>query len=668
MPEQKESTIDAVTPIVKGAGELAIQKDAKQKDIWYISDLHFDVLDLENVQEEDHISKLQKARLREKNFLDFVSKRKKEKIFILAGDFWENFNYTIDFFKKLEQLEIESYLVLGNHDYWNGGKYTYEEIEQKVIRETKNNLFAHFLYTGTIFHYGGFAIIGDTGFTNFEYCTDEIRDAKTGQLIKHKRIAKREFFLDNDLDKEVPDISMVKSWDINSIRKRHGNWIDFANRVFEANDHTIVVTHFPMSFNPPVPIDPAESEKAFSTWWTSETNLKISDKNWYIFGHTHKPWEYHNGTVLARQSGYKRKSTFSNITDDWFGKLHFYSDGSELSSPTNTLAKFQNFSVVKDPKKEASLVKKIQRNGYRRAGNADNKRVISDYINNPSRYIKNVKRNIKNESKVINGYVDDRAYSINQNRKAVEDSLKILEEGYEQSSPFEFFTALIVSGYAYSNMISFLDYMRPVNGYDVARYAMLFITLEYYSEKVDLNNIESVRRSNKKKSYVTIGNVALWLPSINGYELPLENYLPFQDTFNGYLMENRSEKRLELEYSSPTSSEIISTELQSDNYIEQYYIDQKIKRKQEKQEFIKKQNEREKLKKEIILKAEQLNSENTNHEIIHIMYGLNTIGFKGFKSIYQESTDFTDYKEKMEEYYIEDVLEEIIVESVKYLV
>lgn len=666
MSRQRRSTIYSDTPIFEGASELAIQKETKQKDIWYISDLHFDVLDLDDVLEEGkYNSKLQKARLREKNFLDFVSKLKKEKVFILAGDFWENFNYTIDFFKKLEQLEIESYFVLGNHDYWNDGKYTYEEIEQKVIQKTKNNMFAHFLCTRTIFHYGGFAIIGDTGFTNFEYNTDEIRDAKTGQLIKHKHTAIREDFFHNDLDKEVPDISMVKSWNINNIRKRHKDWIDFANSIIETNTHTIVVTHFPMSFNPPEPIDIPESEKAFSTWWNCETNLKISDKNWYIFGHTHKPWEYHNGTVLAQQSGYKRKSTFSEINDDWFGKLHFYLDGSELSSPTYTLAKFQNFSVVKDPQKEASLIKEIQRNGYRRAGNSENKRVISEYINTPSMYIKNVRRNIKKESKIVNGYLDNKAYLINQNIKAVEDSLEILEKGYEQSNLFDFFTALIVTGYAYSNMISFLDYMRPVNSYDVARYAMLFVTLEYYSGKVDLNNIESVRRSNKKNSYVTIGNVPLWLPSVNGYELSLENYLPFQDTFNAILAENRSEERLKLEYSPPTSVEMFSTDVQSDNYIEQYYIDKIIKREKQEKEFVIKKNELKKLKKEIILKAEQLKSENTNSEIIRSMYGLNTIGFRGFKSLYQESTDFTEYKEKMEEYAIEDVLEEIIV-SLEY--
>lgn len=103
---------EKIEPIISATSNF---KETKLKDIWYISDLHFDGLDL--VENITHDKALQKAKEREKNFLEFVSKRKNEKLFILAGDFWDNFNHTVNFFKKLEELEIESFFVLGNHDY-----------------------------------------------------------------------------------------------------------------------------------------------------------------------------------------------------------------------------------------------------------------------------------------------------------------------------------------------------------------------------------------------------------------------------------------------------------------------------------------------------------------------------------------------------------------------
>lgn len=541
-------------------------------------------------------------------------------------------------------------------------------------------MYAHFLHTGAIFHYCGFTIIGDTGFTNFEYHVDGIRYAKTGRLVKQKHIAKKEHFMKED--NGIPDISQIKSWDINDIRKKHKDWIDFANLVIETNDHTIVVTHFPMSFDPPKPFNPPKSKKAFSTWWTSNANLKITDENWYIFGHTYKPWEYHNGTVLARQSGYKRKSTFYEIHDDWFGKLHFYSGGSELSSPSHALAKFQDFNIVRDPKKEVSLVNQIRKIGYKRIGIAENKKVISAYMNNPSRFIQDVRKKIKKKSKMVNGYVDDKAYSINQNRKAVTASLKILENGYDQNNPFEFITALIVSGYAYSNMISFLDSMRPVNGYDVARYAMFFVTLQYYSEEIDLNEIESVRRSNENNSYITIANVNLWLPKVNDYELPIENILPFQDEFNLYLMENDSEKPLELKDSSPN---LITSEQRGENYIEQEQRARYIRERAEQEPMeaaekrvaflenkTQKRLKRDKLKPVMIENAKKIDSSSSRHEIVHAMYGLNEVGASGYLHLFNrhvysaeynryiaQPVDFEDFERKMEKYEIAGILENV---------
>ena len=53
-----------------------------------------------------------------KFFIDLLYSNREGNIFVLAGDFFDDFFETLDFMQILEKAQITSFVVLGNHDYW----------------------------------------------------------------------------------------------------------------------------------------------------------------------------------------------------------------------------------------------------------------------------------------------------------------------------------------------------------------------------------------------------------------------------------------------------------------------------------------------------------------------------------------------------------------------
>lgn len=151
------------------------------------------------------------------------------------------------------------------------------------------------------------------------------------------------------------------------------------------------------------------------------------------------------------------------------------------------------------------------------------------------------------------GYSDILGPHLYSAKLALEASIPILESGYK-NNPFEFFTALIVSGYAFNDCSHLLWKMRPLSTYDIIRLSMVLLTINEFPE-ISINNIQSINSYQGKKNSVDIGNVPIKIPVINGYRLPIETFLPLAYNINKQLLgENiASQKKLEYETSQRKS-------------------------------------------------------------------------------------------------------------------
>lgn len=496
------------------------------------------------------------------HFLNLLNENKDNSIFILAGDFFNDLTQTLNFFSQLEEKKITVFTVLGNHDFWsyNSEKKSIQESIKIAKNATRDFKYCHLLTTGEKVTLNDLSFIGDSGFTNFEF-----------------HILEDEFLLDNkrftfnanitDLQGNINDINQIKGFNINKIRKLNKEWVSFTKkqiRTINDSEKLFIISHWPMNQIATKPLD---------TWWKSHSNLPLitsyqdslignwkNEKYWLIRGHTHK--DEHFGNSIAVHAGYQNTRWFENLSIEQFGKLVPTETLYGLISIENSLKKFTDFSLVEISEEQRisnvadQSIKTIQFQGYRRAGNAENKEVLKAFISDPKKYINKIKREIK---KIGNEFVGNCGYSdilgphLYSAKLALEASIPILESGYK-NNPFEFFTALIVSGYAFNDCSHLLWKMRPLSTYDIIRLSMVLLTINEFPE-ISINNIQSINSYQGKKNSVDIGNVPIKIPVINGYRLPIETFLPLAYNINKQLLgENiASQKKLEYETSQRKS-------------------------------------------------------------------------------------------------------------------
>ncbi|MFT8411828.1 MAG: hypothetical protein ABF743_06715 [Schleiferilactobacillus perolens] len=109
-----------------------------------------------------------------------------------------------------------------------------------------------------------------------------------------------------------------------------------------------------------------------------------------------------------------------------------------------------------------------------------------------------------------------------------------MKKGY-QNNIFDFYTALIIAGYAYNSKIDYLEEMRPLDIYDIVRLYMLLFTYDYFKDKVNIHDNPSIRGSRKTKSVLMVGEFPIKLPNIGGHEVPVVALDGLQKTINQIL-------------------------------------------------------------------------------------------------------------------------------------
>ncbi|EGF47478.1 hypothetical protein AAULR_24526, partial [Lacticaseibacillus rhamnosus MTCC 5462] len=108
-----------------------------------------------------------------------------------------------------------------------------------------------------------------------------------------------------------------------------------------------------------------------------------------------------------------------------------------------------------------------------------------------------LKKKVGSKTRPLNGLLDVDAAIMNNIHDDVLDALKVLKAGY-QGNVFDFYTALIIAGYAYSDRLRDLPEMRPVDIYDVTREYMELFTLQYFSKEIDIHAETTTRASMRK--------------------------------------------------------------------------------------------------------------------------------------------------------------------------
>lgn len=451
--------------------------------IVFISDLHFD-----HAQGK---SKPSDADKRQEEFIDYVKGHFADCILCLAGDFFDSYEKTLSFIKKLEKNRIVGFFVLGNHDYWNDGTKSHDDIIRLFDNETQNNNYFHLLITGRKYYVGDLCVIGDTGWTSFRR--------------KNQAVSLKQF-------RTLPDAELVRDFDPKQIRKSHEIWVAYANKILSSEKKVLIITHFPM-------IDFTIIEH--DCWWSSQTKLAKQDNCWAIFGHTHRTSQQNNH--ISSQQGYRNYSRkyleqtgSKQYTSQSFGVLEKVYDNKELIiSNKEALFEFYSPLVISSATTDVSIITAIKKRGFKRCG--ANKVNFSALATSPGEYIERVKY-------ILSGYLNytyiDYAYLGYLSKRTIDavlSAISILEKG-DFKSPREFITAAVVTGYVYNGMPFLIERMRPVDDYDIMRFYLMFLTMKQYN--IGTDSIDSVRKHGK--NYINFGNVDIYLPSVNDCSLSIQ--------------------------------------------------------------------------------------------------------------------------------------------------
>lgn len=535
-----------------------------QKRIVFISDLHFDFVK-DTSRESGHRFAPELSKGNQSDFINYIIENHANDILCLGGDFYNDFKPTLAFLQEMEAKQILGFFVLGNHDYWNDGTLSHENIIDIFDSTTANNKHFRFLTTGKKYFIDDLCFIGDTGWTSFKRTLDRFTSKERVKEIK----SFKQFM-------GLPDARATRDFDPKKIRNFHNLWVDFANSVLTQEQKVVILTHYPM-------IDLTKQED-IDCWWSSVTQLLNTENQWRLFGHTHSK-QYSSGPNITRQRGYDNKIMGQDISAlyeevkeqirhekqrqlDWcleknypyrvvknengekeiqnyiviseeeiqarleklltqylpsdFGILHKTSDRCELSVPfQNILAKFYTTALVADPNESSQLSNSVKRSGYRRP--AANKVNFAHLAHNKAEYLKRVRNEISmaaNSGNVRIGYY----YKLNFKQETIEAlnaAADYLEHNDIRNDVRAFITAAVITGYAWNRELYWLESMRPINDYDVARFFLQFLTMQKYN--ITFDKIHTIERSRKDK--IAFGNIELWLPMVNGKQLTIEQVM-----------------------------------------------------------------------------------------------------------------------------------------------
>lgn len=493
-------------------------------EIWYLSDIHFDIV---------KNSRRNPPRKREDRMVNFMV-RHIDKVFVLAGDFYDDFADSLAFIDRLEQLHVKSFLTLGNHDYWakrHEQNYSYEYLNALFASKTENNKYARLLMTGRVYSVGSMKIIGDAGFTDFNV------DRESGAAYT---VPESIFVGPPEVWRDTLE---VKNWSQDKVIALHSRWVKFAQEMIAENIPLLMVTHWPMLLPHQVvtdnditfienervglvtPEEDAIFKKFHASWFKVSSGLDDSNRQlWSIFGHVHHPYDnYHHGHDVSKQLGYTPTGQFYDISPNTFGHLVPVQTNRSLAKAINWLAPYQTNELVLEPPTI----------GYQRSGNSVNKEIFARLVGDPTEYLSTIAAKIKT-SVSINGYVDKSGWKINRFNKVVEGAIRVLERGY-QGNAFDFFTALVVTGYAYSNQIMLLEFMRPLSLYDIVRFYLELRTVNEFHDQLNINNIHKIHKSHRQNTVFEVAGNRISIPNVDGYELSPNEIAPFFDSVNTFI-------------------------------------------------------------------------------------------------------------------------------------
>lgn len=457
-------------------------------------------------------------------------------ILCLLGDFYDDFKLTLAFIQELESLKIKGFCVLGNHDYWHDGRYSYIQLLDIFEKATRKNKYFRLLMTGRKYYVGDLCVIGDTGWSSFRRST---KSGGVGRRVSFKKLP------------NIPEFQMVRDFSYKQVLSMHTSWVAFANSVYIEERQVLTLTHFPM-------IDFTES--ASDCWWSSKTELNNTE-GWCLFGHTHGVRQkYYNH--VSHQRGYK------DTPDTSLGSL------TPMRIPVNSSTRptVSNMLLSKtfdatlannmDSELAKSYIKSVRKRGYKRC--AANLKTMSELIESPDEYLDTVEDNllgyIEND---YSGYIyecntrfrslfpkdtdyrmmfgglrmgfdelsrEDKRYVRSLSRDDLESLMRTPER---RSSEIQnigaaidiirqndlsdirlFMTAVVVTGYAYNGMIYALKDMRPVDDYDVVRLATMYYSIR--KNGLTTSKVNVIRKSDRKDDFVMFKDVPIYLPVING--------------------------------------------------------------------------------------------------------------------------------------------------------
>lgn len=471
--------------------------------IVFISDLHFDFT-------KGKYEPGAALNMRD-DFVSFIIENYSDCLLCLAGDYFNDYRKTLAFINELESKKVTGFCVLGNHDFWNGGKHTYSDIIKLFDTETKNNEYFRLLMTGRKYYFNDICVIGDTGWTSF--MREKGRTVSLEQFMK------------------LPDAKHIKGFDPKKIITLHNKWISFANKTLLKEEKVLVVTHFPM-------VD--FTKKDMDCWWSSLTKLK-GDNSWRIYGHTHNVSPQHDKNNVSSQRGYNNKNDKEMIIETSDGRIRNiqYSSSSFgrlikvfeqyalAGLQTQILNKYYSPLIVSKPKTDIEL-SSIKRRGYRRCmANRDN---FAALVNNPDEYLGQVNKEINRFLKrsdatymkkvtYCDTYIGYRLEKIISKHviESIFESIKILENK-STTDVREFITAAVITGYVYNGMPYLIEEMRPLDDYDIIRFWLMFLTMKQYG--IGMDYIYSVKGNGRKP--IPFHGVDIYLPVVNGLSLSIE--------------------------------------------------------------------------------------------------------------------------------------------------
>lgn len=455
--------------------------------IAFISDLHFDFTGGRYCEEQSEQHK--------NDFISFVKGHYANSVLCIVGDCYNNYKKTMNFIEELEQERITGFYVLGNHDYWNEGLKSYDEIIRMFEDQTKNYKYFRLLTCGRKFYMGGICFIGDTGWTSFR---------RKGKLV------------DIETFSSLPESCNIKNFSCEEIIEKHNKWIEYANKIIQKEKKIVILTHFPMvNF----------SRKPKDCWWSSETQLIESKNYWNIFGHTHKESQRKNH--VSAQIGY---NYFDNDMGDSqycieaFGMLvrnNDFSGSTGIDISRNTLQQF--YAPARVMETDINTIKSIKRRGYRRC--SCNKEILAYLATKPNEYLQEVKEIIKGYEEDI--FIDYKLVMGLSDRviQAVHAAITVLERNFEEkdfSNPKEFIIAAVITGYVYNEMPELIDdRMRPVDDYDVIRLYLMLLTMKQYGIEGD----EVLEIRGHASRYISVGNIRINLPVVNKHCMTVDEVL-----------------------------------------------------------------------------------------------------------------------------------------------